>query len=212
MKLYPKMNKDNTALLIIDVVNGCAHEECEDPETNIYFSKIRKMIPKLGDFIEDYRKIVGDSIIFVNITPWTKGYLPENVQELYTDPNVVYYSDDESGFPEKFYQIKPEKDDLIITKNTYDAFANGNLEKILKDKGVQYLVSTGIFTEGCVLSTICNGFSAGFNFVILKDLIETADSKDRQKTSRLLKERVFPFLYGKTITSEEFLSSWNKSE
>jgi len=55
-------------------------------------------------------------------------------------------------------------------------------------------------------------FSAGFNFVILKDLIETADSKDRQKTSRLLKERVFPFLYGKTITSEEFLSSWNKSE
>lgn len=210
MKIYPKMNKSNTALFIIDVINSCAHDKCESPEINIHFSKIREMIPKLSDFIDNYRKTVGDSVIFVNITPWDKEHLPENIQELYTDPGVEYYSDDKSGFPEEFYQIKPEKNDLVITKGTYDAFANTELEKILKEKGIQYLVVAGIFTEGCVLSTICNGFSAGFNFVILEDLIETADSEKRQELSKLLKARVFPFLYGKTITSEEFLSSWGK--
>jgi len=202
------MNKSNTALLIIDVVNGCAHEKCENPEVDIRFSKIREMIPRLSGFIKTYREKVDSFNIFVNIAPWTKKYLPKNIQELYTDLNVAYYSNDNSGFPEKFYQIRPEKDDLIITKNTYDAFANPELEKILKKKKIQYLVIAGIFTEGCVLSTIVNGFSAGFNFVILKDLVETADSQERQETSRLLKEQVFPFLYGKTITSEEFLDSW----
>jgi nicotinamidase-related amidase len=210
MKLYSKMNKSNTALLVIDVINSCAHEKCESSEMNIHFSKIRKMIPKLSNFIDSYRKAMGNSIIFVNITPWDKEHLPENIQELYTDPNVTYYSDDKSGFSEEFYQVKPEKNDMVITKDTYDAFAHTKLEKTLKEKGIQYLVIAGIFTEGCVLSTICNGFSAGFNFVILKDLIETADNEERQELSRLLKARVFPFLYGKTITSEEFLNSWTK--
>jgi len=205
MKIYPKMNKSNTALIVIDIVNACAHKKCEDPEINVHFSKIRKMIPNLDKFIETYREKVNSLIIFVNITPWDKKHLPKNIQELYTDPNVEYYSDDDSGFPEEFYQVKPEKDDLIITKNTYDSFTNPELEKILKSKNIQYLVIAGIFTEGCVLSTIVNGFSAGFNFIILKDLIETADSQERQEISRLLKARVFPFLYGKTVTSDEFL-------
>ena len=119
MKIYPKMNKSNTALMVIDVVNGCAHEKCEDPEINVCFSKIRKMVPKLNKFIKTYREKVGSLTIFVNITPWTRKYLPKNIQELYTDPNAEYYSDDNSGFSEEFFQVKPERDDLIITKNTY---------------------------------------------------------------------------------------------
>jgi len=210
MKIYSKMNKSNTALILIDIVNGCAHEKCEDSEIDIRFSKIREMIPKLSQFVNSYKEKVGGLTVFVNITPWDKKHLPENIKELYTDPDVEYYSDDKSGFSEEFYQVKPGKDDIVITKNTYDAFSNHELEKILKQKKIQYLVMTGIFTEGCVLSTIVNGFSAGFNFVILRDLIETADNQERQETSRLLKKRVFPYLYGKTITSEEFLENWGK--
>jgi len=208
MNPYQKMNKSNTGLLVIDIVNGCAHRDGEDPEINVTFSKIREMVPNLIDFVDNYRKKVNDSIFFIKITPWTKKYLPKNIQELYTDPKAEYYSDDETGFPEEFYKIKPKQEDIVITKNTYDAFADTELEKILKDKNIQYLVVTGVFTEGCVLSTIINGFSKGFNFVILKDLIEAMDAKKRQEISKSLKEYVFPVLYGKTINSKEFLSDW----
>ena len=204
------MNKDNTALLVIDIVNSCAHEECETPEWGITFSKIRKMIPNLNNFIGDFREKIGGEVIFVNITPWNKETLRDNINELYTDPTVTYYSDDDSGFDEKFHTVKPEESDLIITKNTYDAFSQTELEEKLKEKGLQYLVVTGIFTEGCVLSTVTVGFSKGFNFVMLKDLIETADSEERQRISIDIKDRIFPTLYGKTITSEEFLDNWNK--
>ncbi len=93
----------------------------------------------------------------------------------------------------------------------YYYFSDTELENKLRKKGIQYLVITGVFTEGCVLSSVVVGFSKGFNFVILKDLIETADSEDRQRISEDIKNRIFPFLYGRTMNSEDFLSSWNKT-
>ena len=208
--IYEKMNQSNTALVVIDIVNDCAHKKCETPEWKIFYSKIRKMIPHLNDFISKYREAVGGLIIFVNITPWKKKYLPDNLNELYTDPKACYYSEDDSGFPEKFYLVSPKKEDFVVTKNNYDAFASKEFRDLLKQKKIRYLVVTGIFGDGCVLATICGGFSRGYNFVILKDLIETTDVPDRQEIQKLLKKFIWPFMYGRTITSKTFLKSWKK--
>jgi len=208
MKLYPKMNSRNTALIVIDVVNGCCHKDLEELNRGIRFTKIRKMISHLVKFIEGFKRKVGGQVIFVNITPWTKKHLPKNIVELYTDPKTVCYSNDNTGFSEEFYLVRPEKKDIVLTKNTYDAFANPELKRILKKKGIQYLLVTGVFTDGCVLATICGGFQAGFNFIILKDLIETTDVKKRQELQKHLKEYTFPVMYGKTITSKKLLKEW----
>lgn len=207
MKPYKNMNASNTALVVIDIVNGCCHEDCEDLEQGISFSKIREMVPNLERFIEEFRTKIKGRIIFANLTPWTKEYLPRNLQELYTDPKAKYYGEG-SGFEEAFYLLKPKDDDPIITKNTYDMFSNPDFQKILKENGIQYLIMTGVFTDGCVLATICSGFKEGYNFIILKDLIETTDLKIRQELSENLKKYTFPILYGKTLTSNKFLSSW----
>lgn len=202
------MDSSNTALLIIDLVNSGTHEDCEIPKWRITFSKIRQMVSRLKKFIADYRKTVGGLVIFINLTPWRKEHLPDNINELYTDPKARYYSKDSSGFPEQFYMVAPKKEDIIITKNHYDAFVNPKLEKILKKRKIRYLVVTGIFGDGCVLATICSGFSRGYNFVILKELIETTDVKIRQELLKLLKEFTWPIMYGKTMTSREFLRVW----
>lgn len=201
------MSSRNTALIVIDAVNGCCHKNCEEPEIGITFSKIRKMIPQLNDFIEEFRAKSGGMVVFTNITPWTKEYLPENIQELYEDPTVAYYSDG-SKFEEEFYLVKPKVEDTVITKNNYDTFSNPEFDKILKKNGIRYLVITGVFTDGCVLATISGGFSQGYNFVVLKDLVETTDVKTRQELCKYLIDYTFPSLYGKTITSKEFVNSW----
>lgn len=204
------MNKGNTALLVIDPVNSCAHEKCETPEWDIHFSKIRKMLPELDDFVKKYRKEVGGLVVVTTIAPWRKEYLPNNLNELYTDPTAEYYSEDTTGFDEKFYLVQPEKDDLIITKNTYDTFTNKALLKEFKKRGVKYVITTGIFSDGCVLASVVSGFAKGFNFVVLKDLIETTDNKTRQELQKLLIEFTFPKMYGKTIESGELLSEMKK--
>ena len=168
MKLYKNLNKKNTALLVIDPVNSCAHEKCETPEWNIHFSKIRKMLPKLDKFMKKYRKEIGGLVVITTITPWRKEYLLDNLNELYTDPEAEYYSEDRTGFDEEFHIIKPEESDLVVTKNTYDTFTNEGLVKELKKRGIKYIVMTGIFSDGCVLASVVSGFAKGFNFVILQ--------------------------------------------
>ncbi len=202
------MTKGNTILFVIDPVNSCAHQKCETPGWNIHFSKIREMLPKLAKFISDYRKKVGGMVVFTTITPWNKENLPDNINELYKDPKACYYSDDNTGFDERFYDVKPEKEDLVFVKNTYDAFTNKEMVTEFEKQGIKYIVTTGMFTDGCVLATIVSGFSRGYNFVILEDLIETTDEPKRQNLQKLLTDYTFPVMYGRTITSKEFLDSW----
>jgi len=193
------------ALLVIDIVNSCCSPKCETPEQGITFKKIRKIVPKLVNFIKEYKQR-GGFVIYIKITPWNKEHLSKNIIELYKNPKCEYYSDDKTGFDEAFYLVKPEKDDLIISKNNYDSFANPELDKILKKHKIDTLVITGVFTDGCVESTIQSGFSKGYNLIILKDLIETTDLKVRQDLQKMLKSYTWPMMFGDTITSKEFLN------
>ncbi|PIR62141.1 MAG: hypothetical protein COY81_02530 [Candidatus Pacebacteria bacterium CG_4_10_14_0_8_um_filter_43_12] len=206
MKIHSGMNKDNTALIVIDPINSCAHEKCETPDWNIHFSKIRKMLPKLNNFLKQYRKQVGGLVVVTTITPWTKEYLADNLNELYKDPGAEYYSEDTTGFDEQFYTVEVQKSDLVIAKNTYDVFTNKKLLEELQGRGVKYIVIAGIFSDGCVLASVIGGFSHGYNFVILKDLIETTDQDERQQLQKLLIDVTFPKMYGRTVDSDSFLA------
>ena len=162
------MNSGNTALLVIDMVNFCVHEKYENKEYNITYNKIRKMNKRLKTFIDNFREKRKGKIIFVNLVPWQKKYLPDNIKNLYKDPEVCFYAKGGKDFGCKFYDMEVRKDDYIITKDTYDAFSNPDLGKIAKKNKIKYFVVTGVVAEGCVLATVANGFSRGYNFVILR--------------------------------------------
>ena len=201
--INPKITIKETAFLVIDITNGCCHPKCEIKKWNISFNKIRKMIPALKKFISQYRN-AGGQVIFINCTPWKKEFLAKNIVELYKDQKCKYYSSDESSFSEKFFELEPQKKDFIVTKNTYDAFTNPKLDKFLKKQKIKYVAVAGVFGDECVESTIQGGFSAGYNFIILKNLIETTDVEIRQKLQKLLKEFTWPTMFGKTINSKNF--------
>ena len=197
--------KDEIALIVIDVVNGCCAKECETPDYGITFTKIREMVPRLEKFIGEYRERVNRNVFMVNLTPWTAEYLPENIRKLYENPEICYYGD--GGFEEEFYAIKPASSDKVITKNTYDAFMGTELDKLLRERGVREIVVAGVFTDGCVLSTIINGFSRGYNFTMLRDLVETTDLPVRRRLQEDLLEYTLPMQYGKVLLSGDFLDS-----
>jgi len=201
-----KLTKQNTALLVIDVINMCCKKEFEVSEYKLRFSKIRKMIPKLERFITNYKKEFGGLVVYVNCVKWDKNHVAKNLQEFYKNPGVTYYPPDHNNTGSDFYLVHPEKNDVIITKNTYDGFSNPKLDKILKKNKIKYLIITGIFGDACVHSTVQGGFSKGYNLVFLKDLIETADRKEKQELQKLLKKYAWPKMFGKTINSKEFFT------
>ncbi|MBI4441687.1 cysteine hydrolase [Candidatus Woesearchaeota archaeon] len=199
-----KIKIGKTALIVIDIVNSCCHKRCEIKRYGITFNKIRQMVPRLRRFIEEYR-VAGGEVVFIRCAPWRKEYLAKNLVELYKDPRCRYYTKDRTGFSEEFYEMRPGPRDHVFTKNTYDAFTNPRLANFLKQKKKSHLLITGIFGDGCVNATINGGFSAGYNLVMIKDLIETTDSKGRQRHQNRLKEQMWPTMYGKTIVSRQLL-------
>lgn len=202
--IYPAMTMSNTRLLVIDVINSCAHRQCEIPDWNISFRQIREMVPRLVDVVQKFRD-KGGQVVFVRTTPWRQEFLTDNLNQLYSDPLACYYSTDTSGFSEDFYVVAPQPNELVITKNQYDAFADIKVSELLRQSGVRYLATAGIFADGCVHATINGAFSKGFNLIILKDLVQTTDVPIRQELKKLLIDYTWPVMYGKTIESSIFL-------
>ena len=204
--IIPNLTPDNSALLVIDVINSCAHREFEDPIRNIYYNKIRQMVPVLSTFITSYKQL-GSRVILTTTVPWQESYLPENINELYrNNEEARYWSQDTSGRAEDFYQI-PTEGAIVFVKNSYDAFANEDLVRALEDMNICYVIVAGVFGDGCVMASLCGGFSKGYRLIIARDLIETTDDDNRQMLQRQLKQRTWPLMFGTTIESQQILAA-----
>jgi len=197
---------DNTVLLVIDVIRSCAHEQYEDPQRDIRYTKIRQMIPSLAAFMTSFQRL-GGRVILTTTVPWQERYLPDNINELYRhDPQARYWSGDTQGDAEQFCGI-PTDGAAVFAKSSYDAFTNEDLVQALEQMAARYIIVTGVFGDGCVLATICGGFSRGYRFIIAKDLIETTDDAERQALQRHLKGRLWPLMYGTTVEAEHILAA-----
>ena len=198
---------EKKALMVIDIISFCCDEEYEIKKWGIAYSKIRKMVPNLISFRDEFKKKAIGPVIYIRCVKWDKEHVAHNIRELYKNPNADFYTRDKAGLSEEFYKINPDKNDYTITKNTYDAFSNPELEKLLKKLDIKHLVVTGVLGDGCVNATLQSGFSRGYSFTIIKDLIETMDNPERQKLQNLLKKHTWPLMIGKTISSKKFLDS-----
>ena len=66
--------------------------------------------------------------------------------------------------------------DLLVRKTACDAFFGTNLESILRERGVQYLVVAGCMTEYCVDTTVRRAASLGFDVILAGDAHGTLNS------------------------------------
>jgi nicotinamidase-related amidase len=65
--------------------------------------------------------------------------------------------------------LKPEPQDIIITKTRVSAFYASSLEGILNAQGITHLVLTGIATDGVVEGTARDGADRGYEIIIPDD-------------------------------------------
>jgi nicotinamidase-related amidase len=202
----PNASIDNTVLLVIDVINACAHQKYEDPQRRIHYTRIRSMVPSLSSFIATFQELGGE-VILTTTVPWREEHLPSNINELYrVYPRAEYWSREGDVDAEQFYGL-PSDGVRVVVKNSYDAFTSEALVKALEEMRAEYIIVAGVFGDGCVLATICGGFSKGYHLIIASDLIETTDDEERQALQQHLKRRMWPLMYGPTVGSSHILST-----
>jgi len=88
----------------------------------------------------------------------------------------------------------------VIAKNTYDAFINTDLARILEEENVVRVLVVGVMTDCCCDTTARSSFNRGYETWLVSDACASADERHH-----LAGLQAFEFAFGKVLTTEEVL-------
>jgi nicotinamidase-related amidase len=97
-------------------------------------------------------------------------------------------------------EIAPLPDDVIITKQTYNAFYNTNRDHTLKGMGRDILIIGGTTTNYCCGATAREAFFRGYRVVFGSDVNATDDPEIHDAEFRTLRRG-----YALVLSCEEIL-------
>jgi len=70
----------------------------------------------------------------------------------------------------KFHpDLKTGETDIVVHKLHGNAFENTGLDQILKSRGIDTVVATGLVTHGCVRATCMGAHDLGYRVILIKD-------------------------------------------
>ena len=182
------IDPSKTALLVIDVQYGYAHAdhgmakavaaagtEVEQENTRDYLSRLESIVlPNIRRLL-DFFRAHGLKVIFITVGTETEDLsdlVPTlRARHLERYERSGYWCITRKGTREHeiLEAVKPRDDELVINKLGQSAFVSSNLDYILRNMGVDFLVITGIVTSGCVLATAIGAADRGYATVLVDD-------------------------------------------
>jgi nicotinamidase-related amidase len=98
-------------------------------------------------------------------------------------------------------QLNQQPQDHVVTKRTWGAFTNTDLEVYLRDRDITQLVLAGVATSIGVESTARAAYEFGFNVTLATDAMTDRSAEAHENSVT----RIFPRL-GETGTSQEVIA------
>jgi nicotinamidase-related amidase len=169
------------ALIVIDLQKGIVASSTAHPSAEIV-----KHARELADAFRSR----GLPVVLVNVT----GGAPGRVEQ--KRPTTPRPADWAELVPELGRQLS----DHLVTKQTWGAFTNTDLDAYLKKNGVTQVVIAGISTSAGVESTARFALELGYNVVLATDAM--TDTSAEAHTNSVT--RIFPRL-GETATTREII-------
>ncbi len=142
------------ALLVIDMVRDFVEED-----GSLVVPEAKNLIGPINKAIDDFRK-KNEPVIFVCDSH------DEDDREFKGWPRHAVTG---SRGAEVVDALDKRMDDPVVRKKRYSAFYDTELERVLKKKGIDTLVLTGVLTDICVMHTAVDAAMRNYNVVVLKD-------------------------------------------
>ena len=177
-----------SALLIIDMLN-----EYLDPKGKIYCEAGREIIGNIS-FLKKHFQENGLPVIYVN-TSHINGGDPETAKWGLHAMRGTWGA-------EVIPELKPDINDYVVLKRTYDGFFNTELEITLRSLGIDTVVVCGIHTHVCVLCTALGAFYRGFQVVALEDCMTTGYKPNHETRLRFFNSHI-----GKLTNLSDYINS-----
>jgi len=191
------------ALIVVDVQNDFCSRDGATAKRGADVSSTLEMVPILTDLIA-HARAVNLSVIYIQTlhSEWT-----DTPSWLYRKPSGIDTDTCREGsWGAQFFDgIVPRSDERVVIKHRYSGFIDTDLNTILKAKGVESLLMTGVATNVCVESTARDGFMLDYYVTMVSDCMATADAVLHEGTLENTRRH-----FGVVASSREIIQTWGQ--
>ncbi len=182
------LQPDQAALLFIDVQNYCARRDGGefkdlspaefDAQLGYYFDRLEKLaLPNMQRLQAGFRA-AGIEVLYTHIASLTKDGRDRSLDYKITGFNVIKGSWDAQVID----ALQPGDDEINIPKSSSSVFVSTNMDYLLRNLGVRYLVLAGVLTDQCVESAVRDACDLGYLVTLVTDACATK-SQERHDNS-----------------------------
>jgi ureidoacrylate peracid hydrolase len=171
LTLDQKVAPDKAAVIVIDVQNDFVAEDGWADRVGWECSLNQAAAERLHAFLGAARS-AGVPVIFIQAI-YDEIYLgapmiERNLRRGLDSPRCIT-----GTWGADFYRVAPEPGEPVVRKHRYSAFVETELNTVLRHLGVETLILTGVYTEGCVESTARDGYFLDYYIVMVEDCCAT---------------------------------------
>jgi nicotinamidase-related amidase len=105
--------------------------------------------------------------------------------------------------------LKPLPGEIVIDKASYGAFCGTNLEPMLRARGIDTLVFSGVTADVCVHTTLREAYDRWFSCCYVRDAISCFDPEIRHACEKMIEEE--GGIWGVLTNVDEIIQQWEKS-
>ncbi len=168
-ELADLLARTRTALLVVDMQNDFCADDGYVAGIGLDTAACRAIVDRLDPFIAWAR---GSGVAVL----WTWA----NYDEALVPPSLLRKKRAASIVREccvpgtagyEPFGVAPADGEPVFVKHCYSAFTNPDLERHLREAGIETLIFAGVQTNVCIESTLRDAFNAGFNTVVVEDCV-----------------------------------------
>jgi nicotinamidase-related amidase len=79
-------------------------------------------------------------------------------------------------------------DIVVDTKKRYDSFTATELDHVLRSRGIDTLLVTGVNTNSCVLATTVAGNARDYKVIVIEDCVDTMDASLHEPALNIIRK------------------------
>ncbi|HJU20498.1 MAG TPA: isochorismatase family cysteine hydrolase [Stellaceae bacterium] len=175
----------HTALLIVDVQNYCAHPQgggwrhgASAQGRDYLLRNLREvMLPNLVRLLPACRA-AGVEIVYSVIENLTRDGRDRSLDYRISGIDVAPGSFDAWILAE----IAPGPDEIVVRKTSSDVFVSTNIDYLLRNLGVRFLIVGGLLTDQCVESAVRHACDLGYLVTLATDACATTSPQRHEQS------------------------------
>ena len=164
------------ALVVVDMQNDFCHGEGALARRGIDLGPTQAIVPALRSLIEAARAAAMPVLYTVNNhDAWTDSAAWRKRQG-----SEVHALARTGTWGSEFYGVSPQPDERIVVKHRYNAFVGTDLDLVLRSRGIETLLFSGVATNVCVETTARDAFVRDYRVVMVRDCLAGASLQEHE--------------------------------